>query len=61
VVPSQHRRKLRCLELCPVNDQLIATRYDSQNVLIINGLSSLLKLHKFDTCLLVMQCVGRIN
>ncbi|GJN22640.1 hypothetical protein PR202_gb10227 [Eleusine coracana subsp. coracana] len=26
VVPSQHRRKLRCLELCPVNDQLVATR-----------------------------------
>jgi hypothetical protein len=27
LVSSQHRRKLRCLELCPVNDQLVVTRY----------------------------------
>uniref|UniRef100_A0A0D3FRF6 Uncharacterized protein n=1 Tax=Oryza barthii TaxID=65489 RepID=A0A0D3FRF6_9ORYZ len=25
VICSQHKRKLRCLELCPVNDQLVAT------------------------------------
>ncbi|XP_062213964.1 uncharacterized protein LOC133914991 [Phragmites australis] len=25
VVSSQHKRKLRCLELCPVNDQLVVT------------------------------------
>uniref|UniRef100_A0A0D9W1H0 Uncharacterized protein n=1 Tax=Leersia perrieri TaxID=77586 RepID=A0A0D9W1H0_9ORYZ len=25
VVPSQHKRKLRCLELCPTNDQLVVT------------------------------------
>ena len=28
LVSSQHRRKLRCLELCPANDQLVVTRYD---------------------------------
>uniref|UniRef100_A0A0E0KLM0 Uncharacterized protein n=1 Tax=Oryza punctata TaxID=4537 RepID=A0A0E0KLM0_ORYPU len=25
VISSQHKRKLRCLELCPVNDQLVVT------------------------------------
>ncbi|XP_047071282.1 U5 small nuclear ribonucleoprotein 40 kDa protein [Lolium rigidum] len=25
LVPSQHKRKLRCLELCPANDQLVVT------------------------------------
>ena len=27
LVSSQHKRKLRCLELCPANDQLVVTRY----------------------------------
>lgn len=27
LVSSQHKRKLRCLELCPADDQLVVTRY----------------------------------
>jgi len=33
LVSSQHRRKLRCLELCPSNDQLVVTRYGSQDII----------------------------
>jgi hypothetical protein len=33
LVPSQHKRKLRCLELCPANDQLVVTRYASLAVM----------------------------
>ncbi|KAJ0571086.1 hypothetical protein HanHA300_Chr05g0185511 [Helianthus annuus] len=28
-IPSQHKRKLRSLALCPTNDQLFVTRYPS--------------------------------
>jgi hypothetical protein len=33
LVSSQHKRKLRCLELCPSNDQLVVTRYGSQDII----------------------------
>jgi hypothetical protein len=32
LVSSQHKRKLRCLELCPANDQLVVTRYVSWDI-----------------------------
>ncbi|KAL5217766.1 hypothetical protein ABZP36_018450 [Zizania latifolia] len=32
VISSQHKRKLRCLELCPVNDQLVITRTPSRQL-----------------------------